>query len=276
MDTNQTSIHNAILKCIETHGGTVTTKEGIPEILGVLGGNQAEKGDYNAVNSAAFNLRQRGAITSPSRGVWAITDTGKAVLAGAPMPKVAKTAGTTDNPDAAAAPADGASAPADAAAPADGTTPAPAAPAAPKRLKVAVAPVIPADAPEWIKDEQVRGLVIENSDCFGAWSAKVDACASCPLAGWCRTAKAGTLTLLASKITVADAALAAPPPVTAKVAKLDATVSKVNAPDAPRTTAVAEGPVMRASYDGVCAETGKPVKIGDQVRYVKGKGIVLV
>ena len=147
-----------------------------------------------------------------------------------------------------------------------------AAPAAPKRrLKVASeVPSVP--VPEWATDPDLRGLAIENTDCFGAWAAKSAACGGCVLAGFCRNAKAATLTLLAAKLKVVDPN--APTPVTDAVANLDSAVGAANAPTATRTVPNLTG-AIRATFDTVCGETGKAIKKGDAVRYVPGKGLVL-
>jgi hypothetical protein len=140
-----------------------------------------------------------------------------------------------------------------------------------RRLKVAAVTFAP--VPEWLQDEALRGMVIENSDCFGAWSAKSSACGECILAGWCRNAKAAALTLLATKIKVVDPN--APTPVTDAVANLDAAVGAANAPSAGRTVPNPEGDILTAAYDCLCGETGKAIKKGARVRYIRGKGLVL-
>jgi hypothetical protein len=127
--------------------------------------------------------------------------------------------------------------------------------------------------PEWLKDDGLRGMVIETSDCFGAYSAKAQPCGECPLAGWCRNMKASTLTLLASKLQTAKPE--APEPVSKATAKLDAAVSAANSPSAPRVPSKPEGSVMRAPNDTTCSKTGKAIAKGDKVVYVRGLGIVL-
>ena len=141
-----------------------------------------------------------------------------------------------------------------------------------RRLKVA-AVLPPVAVPEWYAEDAIRGMVIESSDCFGAWSAKSSACGECTLAGWCRNAKAAALTLLATKIKVVDPN--APTPVTDAVANLDGAISAANAPTATRTVPNPVGDILTAAYDCLCGETGKPIKKGDRVRYIRGKGLVI-
>ena len=150
-------------------------------------------------------------------------------------------------------------------------TPAPVAPK--RRLKVADAPAAPVTVPEWLSDPEIRGAVIENQDCFGAFSAKSPACGECALAGFCRNAKAAQLDLLARKLLVSNPLVNTP--VAAPVAKLDAAVSAVLDPNAPRAPANPTGGTIKATYDGVCGVTGREIKKGMAVRYVQGKGMVL-
>jgi hypothetical protein len=143
-----------------------------------------------------------------------------------------------------------------------------------RRLKVAKDNTPAVAVPEWFADNAIRSMVADNTDCFGAWSARSTECGKCPLSGWCRNAKAASLTLLATKITVTDPA--SPSAVSKPVAKLDAAVSAANAPTAARTVPnPGAGGTMKAQFDGTCAETGKPIKKGDAVKYVQGKGLVL-
>lgn len=152
-------------------------------------------------------------------------------------------------------------------------TPAPVTPAPKRRLKVADAPAAAVVVPEWLSDPEVRGAVIENHDCFGAFSAKSPACGECALAGFCRNAKAAQLDLLARKLLVANPLVN--PPVAAPVAKLDTAVSAVLDPNAARVAVNPTGGTIKATYDGICGVTGREIKKGMSVRYVQGKGMVL-
>ena len=271
-------------------------------VLAIVGGDPTLTHDINAVNNARHDLMKKGLVGDGSvRGEWVLTDAGLAVHGGAPMPKgpgrstpKAPKAPKADAPaaatDAATDPAPAVETPAntsselakaeDSAGVAIETpaaeTPAaetPAAPAPKRRLKVADAPAAAVVVPEWLADPEIRGAVIENQDCFGAFSARSTACGECALAGFCRNAKAAQLDLLARKLVVANplvnTAVAAP------VAKLDAAVSAVLDPNAPRTPANPTGGTIKATYDGVCRVTGKEIKKGMAVRYVAGKGMVL-
>lgn len=297
-----------ILRTLDGAGGTARGSDVIAHVLTELGGSVSVKEHYNAANNAKFDLKQRGCIADAGHGLWSLTGTGRAVLAGADLPPIVReTRGTpvgevlkpvatgevlteVRKPRAAKAstgevltevrPAPVEAAPAPVEAPVEAVpvpveeAPVEAAPAAPKRrLKVAAAAPAPVEVPEWLHDDAIRGAVIESSECFGAWSAKSSECGKCALAGWCRNSKASTLVLLASKLTTETPA--SPAPVAAPVAKLDAAVSTANAPEANRE-APKESGTMRAPFDGLCAETGRPIKKGDAVRYVRGKGLVLL
>ena len=295
-----------------------------------------EKAGKSAWNNASYQLKIRGCAEQPARGMWAITDAGRAHLAGGPLPEPvrevkprAKSNGAPAAP-ADAAPVDAAPAPAadtttsvvdaapaapkaprkprapkgatvaaaDVPAPVD-AAPAAEAPAAPvaeapaavpappateaaadapaaeapakpkgKRLKVAQ-DVAAVSVPDWFADEQLRGMVADQTECFGSWSARSAECGKCPLSGWCRNAKAAALTMLASKITAADPAN--PGAVKPAVAKLDAAVDA-----AAQTTKTVPDPVagtMTAKFDSVCVVTGKPIKKGDAVKFIQGKGL---
>lgn len=274
-----------ILNALVAAGGTAKGGDVLRTVLTTLGGDPGVKGHYNSVNSAKFDLKQRGLLEDAGHGTWRITDAGRDVAAGAPMPSAPrKTAPGAGAPatEVASAPADEAPTMARAeepaaeapvaevaeAAPVVGTAPAP----VKRRLKVANAPAV--DVPEWLADEGIRALAIEATECFGAWSAKSAECGKCPLAGWCRNAKASTLALLAAKLTTETPA--APEAVKPSVAKLDAAVGAANAPEAPRA-AVPEalaGVRLKATHDGVCAVSGRPVVKGDAVRYVAGVGVI--
>jgi hypothetical protein len=237
------------------------------------------------LNGACRDLKLWGLMFQPSRGMYSITEVGRTVAARATLPaaprKVATVAEATvaEAPTMARAEETAAEAPVSETAPAAETpaveTPAVETAPAKRRLKVANAPAVPAvEVPEWLADEGIRALAIEATDCFGAWSAKSAECGKCPLAGWCRNAKASTLALLASKL--ATETPAAPEGVKPSVAKLDEAVGAANAPDAPRA-AVPEalaGVRLKATHDGVCAVSGRPVSKGDAVRYVAGVGVV--
>ena len=240
--------------------------------------------DRDGHNVPMHDSTVRGLIEPVARGVYRITDAGRAALAGAALPPAPRTTATVvtapapvdEAPTMARAEEPAAEAPVAEvaeAAPVVGTAPAP----VKHRLKVANAPVANApavDVPEWLADEGIRALAIEATECFGAWAAKSGECGRCPLAGWCRNAKAATLALLASKLNTDTPAT--PAPVTAPVAKLDAAVGAANAPDAPRAAVdpALAGTRLKATHDGVCAVSGRPIAKGDAVRYVAGVGVV--
>jgi hypothetical protein len=159
--------------------------------------------------------------------------------------------------------------------PAPVAEPAPETAAKPKRrLKMAEAPSAPVTVPEWLADDGIRGVVIANQECFGAFSARAAACDGCALAGYCRRAKAAHLVLLAGKL--ADSELINPGALPAPVAKLDGAVSDVLDGDAPRVAANPTGGTLRANHATKCAKTGEDIKVGDIVRYEVGIGLYLV
>ena len=285
-------------------------------VLAQVGGDPTLTHDINCVGNARHDLMKKGLVGDGSvRGEWVLTDLGLAVHEGAPMPKgpgrsapkapktkadaapAQDTAGETPDPAPAVetcvawplaelARAEDSTVPAVdvtvAVTPDTGTpvavveTPAPVTQAPKRRLKVAdAAPAVV--LPEWLNDPEVRGAVIENHDCFGAFAAKSAACGECALAGFCRNAKAAQLDLLARKLTTANpiTAPAVAAAVSAATAKLDAAVSAVLDPNAPRVAVNPTGGTIKATYDGACGLTGREIKKGMAVRYVQGKGMVL-
>ncbi len=269
-------------------GGVLTSGEATRRTVEACNGDLAR--DSHNVANARFDAKARGLVDDAGRGLWRITDAGRAVVSGAPLPAAAK----RDNPPAKqdATPAATGESPelkrseepapeargevlteVDASAKLQAARLEAAAPAPKRRLKVANAPAAPAvDIPEWLADDDIRAMAVESTECFGAWAAKASECGKCALAGWCRNAKASTLALLASKLTTETPA--APAPVKPSVAKLDEAVSTANAPEAPRAaTSDPGGLTMKARHDGVCAVSGRPIKVGDAVRYKAGLGI---
>lgn len=280
--------------------GTATANEVKLAVLAQVGGDPKLTHDINCIGNARSDLKGKGLVGDGAvRGEWILTDAGRAVHEGAPMPKgTGRTppknprtkpaidpvpAATPELPatelskaeDAITAVVESATVTESTAAAVTETpaTETPATPAPKRRLKVADAAMAVVVVPEWLGDAEVRGAVIENQDCFGAFSANAKACGECALAGFCRNAKAAQLDLLARKLLVANPLVNAPVP--GPVAKLDAAVSAVLDPNAARAPANPTGGIIRATYDGVCGESGRPIKKGDTVRYVQGKGMVL-
>lgn len=251
---------------------------------------------YTTASNAGFSLRARGCMTSTGRA-WEITDLGREVGAGRiPMPKPgskpeppaktktakaktakAKPAPTTTESAATEAPAVETEAtepesPVDAPAvetEAPETAPVEASPEpvtekAPEPKKSL--PVVE-KVPDWVADPYIRGLVASNTPCYGSWSPKSTPCAACVIAAHCRSAQAGALSMLASRLRESE--------VTKSTAKLHtATASALNT-DAPRAGATPiVGKSMRAHFDGLCARSGVPIKAGEECYYVPGEGVV--
>lgn len=138
-----------------------------------------------------------------------------------------------------------------------------------KRVKTAKLSVVPADdAPAWVKDNYLRGLVASNTPCFGQYAPKAAACDGCALAPWCRNAQAAALSVLASKLVEAETAK-----VSAATAKLHAETATALSPNAPRASVANPPRKIPVSYDGVCARTGAPLKAGSTGYYVAGEGV---
>lgn len=289
--------------------GALAADEATAATLADMGGDANVPAHRTAVGNGKFDLKARGCLADPARGTWAITDLGRESLAsgtlptpdrdkylGTPVARGSRTNSPTTavqvtvvtpdptpdpTPDAAATMAraeepaatvieEPADAPVADAPVAEEPAPAP----AKRRLKVAnaPAPVTPVDVPAWLSDDEIRAMVVENSECFGAWSARSNECGKCSLAGWCRNAKASTLALLASKLSTETPAN--PGAVSPAVAKLDGAVGAANAPDASRTAPPTDGRLtMKARHDNVCAVTGRPIKVGDAVKYAPGVGM---
>jgi hypothetical protein len=237
-------------------GGELPGNDVISSVLAAVGGAD---GDRMACFNARHDLKMRGLIADGTqKGWWAITPAGRACAAGSPLPKRAVT------------PAESPVTPAE-----SPVTPAES-PVTPTVTRERVLKVIPqVSPPPWYNDDDLRAMVVEETACFGAWSAKSGECGRCYLAGWCRNAKAALYTRLASEITTKETA-PIPAPVSAEVAELDAAISADNAPGTPRTAPTADGLTMKSRADGVCGLTGAPIRKGDSVRYVRGTGLVLV
>lgn len=273
--------------------GELPADAAVDAALKELGGDPADKVHRTAVGNGKWELKKRGCAADAARGVWAITELGRKALADGVLPPKDR-----DKYLAAPVTRGGAAAEKSAPAPAPRERPAqemkraeePAAPVetapvaesapvaepapAKRRLKVANAPAPSnVEVPAWLDDADIRALAIESTECFGAWSARSNECGRCPLAGWCRNAKASTLALLATKLTTETPAT--PEPVKASVAKLDEAVGAANAPDAPRTSPPENlgGLSMKARHEGVCAVSGRPIREGDSIRYTPGVGL---
>ena len=256
------------------------------------------------MNNALFDLKQRGCVTQSKRGVWAYTQAGadfgegrESLPASGYTPKAAKAAGAAKpakQPKVAPAPVVTAPAPvaeaevtepevtvpdpdpvptetveevAERLAEAEEAPPAakPAKPA--KRIKTARnLEVIADDAPAWVRDNYLRGMVAANTPCFGQYSPKAEACGGCALAGWCRGAQAATLSVLASKLTEAGR-------VSPATANLHTETATALSPSAPRETVTTPPRQIPVTYDGVCARTGSPLKAGSTGYYVPGEGV---
>ena len=300
MTISMNSVRIPLLRALAAApNGALDSDSAVKATLSEMGGDSDNKSQRTAVGNGKFELKLRGCIIDAARGTWAITDLGRKALesgslppqdraqyAAAPVPRKAKEGGTEppvkEEPAPFARVEEVSPAPeargevlteVDASAKLQAARLEAAAPAPKRRLKVANAPAAPAvDIPEWLADDDIRAMAVESTECFGAWAAKASECGKCALAGWCRNAKASTLALLASKLTTETPA--APAPVKPSVAKLDEAVSTANAPEAPRAaTSDPGGLTMKARHDGVCAVSGRPIKVGDAVRYKAGLGI---
>lgn len=246
------------------------------------------------MNNALFDLKQRGCVTQSKRGVWAYTQAGAdyangvgSLPASGYTPKAAGAAKPAKQPKVAPAPVVTTPAPV---AEAEVTEPDPdpvptetveevaerlaeaeeAPPAAKPAKRVKTArnlDVVPADdAPAWVRDNYLRGMVAANTPCFGQYSPKAEACGGCALAGWCRGAQAATLSVLASKLTEAGR-------VSPATANLHTETATALSPSAPRATVTTPPRQIPVTYDGVCARTGSPLKAGSTGYYVPGEGV---
>ena len=253
----------------------------VAALCATMGINMSEVTDPKVVltplNNAMFDLKSRGCIEQSRRGVWSLTQAGADYAAGrASLPaaasKPAKTASGVPTPE-----------------PAPVAAPAPVAPVAPtetveeiaerlaaeeepapapkaKRVKTAKLTVVPAaDAPAWIADNYLRGLVAANTPCFGQFSPNAAACGGCALAPYCRNAQAATLCVFASKLVEEE--------VSAATAKLHAETGNALSPNAPRATVMVPPKALRVTYDGVCSRTGVPMNAGETGYYIPGEGI---
>lgn len=285
--------------------GKATSTDTKLAVLALVGGDPKLTHDINCIGNGRHDLKAAGCVEDGAvRGEWIITDVGRAAHASGviptPPPRPAKNprpaketpaaTETPTNPEGELARVtDGATAeelpteteeiptatetPTETEIPTATETPAPT-PAPKRRLKVAEPAAAAVVVPEWLSDPEIRATVIENQDCFGAFAARSPACGECALSGYCRNAKAAQLDLLARKLVVQNPMVNTPIPAT--VANLDAAVGEVLNPTATKKAAQPTAGTMAAAFDGVCANTGEPIKKGEMIRYIGGVGMVKV
>jgi len=135
-------------------------------------------------------------------------------------------------------------------------------------------------------DPYIRGLAIERTSCFGAFSGRSGTCGNCPLAHECQDAVAAAKSKIAADFLAADIAAEK-----AKAAKLKAKKDKNesiddlissfdDAEEAPKTTAkkASKGgkkpAKATAQREGICCRCQKKIPKGDSCYWVKGEGIM--
>jgi len=261
---------DAICRVLAVQPDCMGAKDGRPALLTPMG-------------NAVWQLKDRGLINSPRRGLHQITAAGIAWLAngGGTLPaKVASVAPAPVAPPAPVAVTEPVAPPAPAEPPAppesveaiaerlaEAEDAPPATKPATKRSKTAKLAVVPADdAPVWVKDNYLRGLVAAQTPCFGQYSPTAAACGGCALAPWCRNAQSAALSVLASKLIEGER-------VSAATAKLHTETAAALSPSAPRATVTNPPRRIPVQYDGVCARTGAPLTVGSVGYYVPGEGV---
>ena len=137
-------------------------------------------------------------------------------------------------------------------------------------------------------DPYIRGLAIEATKCFGAYSGRSAVCKSCPLSGGCKAVVIGQVADLAVAFRKRDedaARKAAQPADTVKapvddsddsddIDDIDDIIKAIeDEVEEPKTKADANVRQMTIPADAKCRGCGKKAARGTEVIYVRGSGI---
>lgn len=258
------------------------------------------------VDNAAFDLKQRGCLTTHGRAGWALTALGLEVAQGSrPLPTKGQVkTDTTPTPAPVATPPVSQVTPprVEVGAPAvtqpevttnppvsvvptvtqtvtvSTPTPVPASRATDETLEALVSRVtgdlnkprisLPVvPASDWLSDDGLRQTVISNTPCFGQWCPTDVSCNACDVASYCMEAQAQVLRALADRLTVRS--------MQAEAKRLHTAVAASMGVTARAPAALVPGQTLVAPVDGTCARTGKPYSAGQTVMFVPGVGNVL-
>lgn len=87
MTISQGTVRPYILTSLFNHGGEAPGATVTAEVLVTIGGDPTDPGSRQAIANARHDLKGRGCVIDGSkRGNWALTDAGRAVYGGAPLP----------------------------------------------------------------------------------------------------------------------------------------------------------------------------------------------
>jgi hypothetical protein len=163
------------------------------------------------------------------------------------------------------------------------------APVAPPPAPVVVAPPVQAGGVVWLPpvvatgdpsylDGYLLGLAVEQTPCFGTYSARAEACAGCPIAGACAE-------MLVTRLSQLSLSLRISPPVAAP-----APAPVVEAPPAPPAAPPVEAPVaappveappvtplkgveISAAIPVICSKCRVRIQRGEKCMYIAGQGV---
>jgi hypothetical protein len=129
-------------------------------------------------------------------------------------------------------------------------------------------------------DPYIRGIAIEATACFGAYSNRSDVCKGCPLSGACKATVLTKLSEISARLHKRDAEAArratmppAPPaPTPAAEEDIDDIIAAIeDEVDAPKSAG--KGVKMKVPADGKCRECKGKIERGTEAMYIRGTGI---
>lgn len=208
-----------------------------------------------------YSMTERGNDAPSAEGfAWAKTDEPAVVFDGL-LPVGAPTDGSVQ-PVKEPAATDGAPAPK---APKPAPAPKEAAPAEAPAERSAVAVKPPADVPEWYFDVDTRKQVIDTTPCFGGIREHAE-CGACALRVDCTKAQLVAISRLYKGLKEKENV--------GEVAQLQQAIAKATDPATAREKATAGERTFVNNKARTCAQTGQPIAVGEQVRFVDGLGVV--
>jgi hypothetical protein len=137
-------------------------------------------------------------------------------------------------------------------------------------------------------DPYLRGLAIERTACFGAFSSRSGTCGNCPLSGECQSAVAAAKSKIAADLAAEDARKAAIKAAKEKAKKdknesIDDLISSFDDDGVKKKTTKKKSkkggkrPAKATSQrEGICCECKQKIPKGEQCYWVKGRGIMHV
>lgn len=245
---------------------SATDKEVRAALLAAGWGERDLANTVGSMKRRSFYMKtERGTERPSAEGfAWAKTDE-PAVIFDAWLPVGAPTDGTVQ-PVKEPSATDGAPKPAPAPkAPKAAPAPKEAAPADAPAERSAVAVKPPADMPEWYFDVDTRKQVIDTTPCFGGIRDHAE-CNGCALRVDCTKAQLVAISRLYKGLKERENV--------GEVAQLQQAIAKATDPATAREKATAGERTFVNNKARTCAQTGQPIAVGEQVRFVDGLGVV--